>query len=190
MKVVVLGSGIIGTTTAYYLAKNGHDVVLWAFEAEVAEQIAGAHENPRFLPDVRLPETLRATSDLAAALADAQVLVNVVPSQFVRRVMTEAAPHVPAGCQIVNASKGIETATLERMDEVLRDALGERRMEGFTVLSGPSFAREVAREAPTLVVAASDDLASSASWNSCRLAAGTCGLLAGGPSGPGHADFV
>ena len=83
--------------------------------------------------------------------------MNVVPSQFVARVMKDAAPHLPEGCQLVSASKGIETASLRRMDEVLRDTLGAGRMKGFTVLSGPSFALEVAREAPTAVVAASAD---------------------------------
>ena len=156
-RITVIGAGSWGTTLAALLAGNGHDVVLWALEPEVAEQITRERENGRFLAGVRLPAALRATSDLAAALSMAEVLVNVVPSQFVARVMAEAEPHLPPRCQIVSASKGIDTATLRRMDEVLHDVLGARGMAGFTVLSGPSFALEVAREAPTAVVAASAD---------------------------------
>ena len=160
-RIAVIGAGAWGTSLAAVLAKNGHDVVLWALEPDVVRQITDARENRRFLPGIPLPGTLRATGDLAEALAGAEVAVNVVPSQFAGRVMADAAPHVGEGCQVVNASKGIETATLRRMDEVLTDALGEERMKGFTVLSGPSFAVEVAHEAPTAVVAASADAAAS-----------------------------
>lgn len=161
-RIAVVGAGSWGTTLAAVLAKNGHDVVLWALEPDVVQQIAGGHENQRFLPGIRLPDTLRVTGDLAEALSRAEVVVNVVPSQFAGRVMADAAPHVEERCQLVSASKGIETATLRRMDEVLMDALGEERMKDFTVLSGPSFAVEVAREAPTAVVAASVDAAAAA----------------------------
>ena len=156
-RVAVVGAGSWGTSLAAVLAKNGHEVVLWAREPDVVQQITDGHENRRFLPGIRLPDTLRVTGDLAAAFSRAEVAVNVVPSQFAGRVMADAAPHVGEGCQLVSASKGIETATLRRMDEVLLDALGERHMKGFTVLSGPSFAVEVAHEAPTAVVAASVD---------------------------------
>ena len=160
-RVAVIGAGSWGTTLAGVLAKNGHETVLWALEPDVVEQVNRAHENTRFLAGVQLPESLTATSDLAAALAGTEVLVNVVPSQFVAKVMKDAAPHLAPGCQLVSASKGIETSTLRRMDEVLRDTLGVDRMKGFTVLSGPSFALEVAREAPTAVVAASTDRAAA-----------------------------
>jgi glycerol-3-phosphate dehydrogenase (NAD(P)+) len=162
IRVAVVGAGSWGTSLAALLAKNGHEVVLWALEPDVVEQITEAHENQRFLPGIRLPDTLRATGDLADAFSRAEIAVNVVPAQFAGRVMAEAAPHVGEGCQLVSASKGIETATLRRMDEVLSDALGEKRMKGFTVLSGPSFALEVAHEAPTAVVAASVDPAAAA----------------------------
>ncbi len=160
-RVVVVGAGSWGTALASVLARNAHDVVLWARELDVVEQINRAHENQRFLPGVPLPEGVRASSDLAESVARADVIVNVVPSQFAGSVMAEAAPHVRAGAQVVSATKGIETSTLRRMDEVLRDVLGPERMAGFTVLSGPSFALEVAHGAPTAVVAASADRAAA-----------------------------
>ena len=157
-RITVVGAGSWGTSLAAVLAKNDHDVTLWALEPDVVEQVSHAHENRRFLPDVRLPASLHATGNLVEAMATAEVIVSVVPSQFVGRVMADAAPHVPAGAQLVSAIKGIETSTLRRMDEVLMEALGPEWMAGFTVLSGPSFALEVAREGPTAVVAASTGL--------------------------------
>jgi glycerol-3-phosphate dehydrogenase (NAD(P)+) len=159
--VAVIGAGSWGTALATVLCENRHDVVLWAREAEVVEQISRTRENATFLRGIRLPDGLRATQSLADAVSDADVIVNVVPAQFTGRVMTEAAPHVPPGALVVSASKGIETSTLRRMDEVLTDALGTERMAGFTVLSGPSFALEVAKHAPTAVVAASADPAAA-----------------------------
>jgi glycerol-3-phosphate dehydrogenase (NAD(P)+) len=155
-RVAVIGAGSWGTALATVLTENRHDVVIWAREPEVVEQINRAHENA-FLQGIRLPDQLRATGNLAEAVGRADVIVNVVPAQFAGRVMAEAARHVPAGAQVVSASKGIETSTLRRMDEVLMGALGPERMAGFTVLSGPSFALEVAKHAPTAVVAASAD---------------------------------
>lgn len=160
-RLTVVGGGSWGTTLAAMLTGNGHDVTLWALEAEVIEEVREQRENRRFLPGVRLPTSLRVTGDLAEAVAGAQVLVNAVPSQFVAGVMTDAASRVPSGCQVVSATKGIETATLRRMEEVLQDILGARAMAGFTVLSGPSFAVEVARGEPTAVVAASADQAAA-----------------------------
>ncbi len=157
-RVTVVGAGSWGTSLAAVLAKNGHDTVLWALESDVVETVTGAHENKRFLPGIALPANLKASGDLEHSIARAQVIVNVVPSQFVGRVMEQAAPHVAKGAQVVSASKGIETSTLRRMSEVLNSALGKSRMAGFTVISGPSFAAEVARETPTAVVAASADV--------------------------------
>ena len=155
--VRVVGGGAWGTALGAVLADNGHDVVLWARETEVVASINQEHENVPFLPGVPLPEGLRATEDLWEAVSSGEILVNVVPSQFVRGVWTEVSEAVAQDALVVSASKGIETRTLERMDQVLGDVLPEAVMRRFTVLSGPSFAKEVAERAPTLVVAASGD---------------------------------
>jgi glycerol-3-phosphate dehydrogenase (NAD(P)+) len=131
--------------------------VLWSYEEDVARDVNEDHANP-YLGDVRLPDGLRATTDLREAVEGASLVVSVSPSQFVGRVMGEAAPHVDADAIVVSASKGIELDTLRPMDEVLASVLPAAVMERFCVMSGPSFAAEVAREAPTAVVVASRDL--------------------------------
>jgi glycerol-3-phosphate dehydrogenase (NAD(P)+) len=159
--VRVVGGGAWGTAIAAVLADNGHDVVLWARESEVVESINRDHENVPFLPGLPLPEGVRATGDLWEAVSSGEILVNVVPSQFVRSVWSEVGDAVADDALVVSASKGIETRTLERMDEVMAEVLPSPVLSRFTVLSGPSFAKEVAERAPTLVVAASDDPAAA-----------------------------
>lgn len=153
MKVAVLGAGSWGTAIAQLLAQR-HAVQLWSFEEAVARQIRNGRENRTYLPGITLPESLEATADLAKALEDARVVVSVVPSQHTRTVLTDAAPHIPSGATLVCASKGIEIGSLMRMDQVFADVLGPEREDHFTVLSGPSFAKEVAAGAPTAVVVA------------------------------------
>lgn len=156
-RVAVVGAGSWGTALARVLARNGHSVRLWSFEEHVTESIRETGQNRKYLEGVPLPPTLDATSDLAEACESAEIVISVSPSQFVGGVMKEAGPHIAEGALIVSASKGIETSTLRRMDQVLSDVLGEAAMRRFGVVSGPSFAAEVAREAPTAVVAASSD---------------------------------
>jgi glycerol-3-phosphate dehydrogenase (NAD(P)+) len=154
-RVAVVGAGSWGTALAALLADAGKHVVLWSFEPEIVDQIRTSGENRTYLGGVRLPPSLRATSDLAEALGDVDFVVSVTPSQFVRSVMVRAAPHLPDRAVVVSASKGIETSTLKRMDEVLAEVLGVDLGRRFAVLSGPSFALEVALGEPTAVVAAS-----------------------------------
>ena len=152
----VVGAGAWGTALAKVLAEAGHDVRIWSYEAEVADSINRHHENP-YLAGVVLPAGLRADPDLASAVSGAELVVSVSPSQVVRGVMGAAAPHLAPGARIVSASKGVEHDTMLRMDEVLSEVLPGPFMERFCVLSGPSFAKEVAAGAPTAVVAASRD---------------------------------
>ena len=154
MRAAVVGAGAWGTTLASLLAEKGHRVTIWSYEPEVAASINDRGANP-YLEGVRLPAALRAETDLGAALADAELVVSASPSQFVRRVMCDAAQFLRAGTTLVSASKGIELGTLLRMDEVLGEALPASAMERFCALSGPSFATEVMQGAPTAVVVAS-----------------------------------
>ena len=156
MRVAVVGAGSWGTALATLLAKKGLDVCLWAFEPEVAEQINGSHENVSYLPGCELSENLRSTANLGEALRGAEIVISVSPAQVVGRVMAEAAPYIENEALIVTASKGIETTTLRRMHEVISGILSPAQIKGLTVLSGPSFALEVANEIPTAVVAASE----------------------------------
>lgn len=152
--VAVVGAGSWGTTLANLLAKKGYPVRLWAHEPRVADGINERRENESYLPGILLDERLRATSDLREAVKDAEIVVSVSPSQYVRQVMAEASGSIRADALLVSASKGIEVATLKTMAEVLADVV-PHAAERACFLSGPSFALEVAREKPTAVTVAS-----------------------------------
>ncbi len=156
LRATVLGAGAWGTALAKLLAERRHEVTLWSYEPEVAEEINERHTNP-YLDGVQLPSSLRAVTDLARCVDEAELVVSVSPSQVVRSVMSVAGPRLRPDALLVSASKGIELGTHLRMDEVLREHVPSPVMERFCVLSGPSFAREVAEAAPTAVVVASHD---------------------------------
>jgi glycerol-3-phosphate dehydrogenase (NAD(P)+) len=155
--VAVLGAGSWGTALAVHLGRLGHDVRLWARDATLAGDMQRRRANAIYLPDVGLPEAVRVTDALAAALDDAELVVSAVPSHGVRGVMRAAAPHLRAHATLVSATKGLETDTLLRMSQVVAQETGERAP--IVALSGPSFAIEVAQQLPTAVLAASADLA-------------------------------
>jgi glycerol-3-phosphate dehydrogenase (NAD(P)+) len=150
-QVAVLGAGSWGTTLANLLAVKGESVRIWAYEPEVAEAINRRHENPLFLQGIPLAAGLHASSDPCETVEDASVVVSAAPSHAVRRVLSGIQSGVKPGTLIISATKGIETDTLALMSEVVADCLPETR---FAALSGPSFALEVCRGQPTLVVAA------------------------------------
>ena len=154
MRIAVLGAGSWGTALANLLAGKALAVRLWAREAEVVESIKTRHENELFLPGHSLVPSLVADRDAAGVVADADVIVSVSPSHAVRRVIGEVATAVTPGALVVSATKGIEDGSLLRMSEVIGSALPDARI---AVLSGPSFASEVAAGQPTAVVAASSD---------------------------------
>jgi glycerol-3-phosphate dehydrogenase (NAD(P)+) len=151
----VIGAGSWGTALARLLAKKGHRVSIWAREPEVAEEILNHRENSTFLPGVALPESLEASSELSKAVAGKEILVSVVPSQFVSAVFRDISGELAPDIQVISASKGIEVATGRRMDEVLSGLLSPEQAQRLTFLSGPSFATEVSNETPTAVVVAS-----------------------------------
>lgn len=154
-RIAVVGGGSWGTALARLLAREGHDVVLWAREPEVVAEIRDHGENRTFLPDVELPSSLGVDEDLPRALEGRKIVVSVVPAQFVSRVFAEAGPALDPGAQVISASKGIEVSTGRRMDEVFSEHLSPAQHHRLTILSGPSFAAEVCRESPTAVAVAS-----------------------------------
>lgn len=158
-RVAVLGGGAWGTALADHLARGGKEVTLWARDSQVVEAINTSHRSETFLPGHALAPQLRATADLADAVAAAEVVLNVVPSHAMRGVLARAADAVPAGVTVVNASKGIEVETLTFLSGVVATTLPGRP---YVMLSGPSFAEEVAGGQPTAVVAASSDAAAAA----------------------------
>jgi glycerol-3-phosphate dehydrogenase (NAD(P)+) len=155
--VAVVGAGSWGTALAKVLAGKGLPVTLWARSAEHAAAIESTRRNARYLPDAALPDTLHATSDLAAAVRDKHYVVAVVPSHTMREVMAQALPSLSPEALIISASKGIENDSLETMDEVLKAALPGKLGARLAFLSGPSFAKEVGAGLPTAVVMASRD---------------------------------
>lgn len=153
-RATVIGAGAWGTALAMVLVERGHDVTIWSYEADVASKINETHRNP-YLTDVELPAALSSTHDLRSAVSGAELVVSVSPSQVVRSVMEVAGPEIADDALLISASKGIELGSLMTMDEVLSQLVSPSVMERFCVLSGPSFAGEVARGAPTAVVVAS-----------------------------------
>jgi glycerol-3-phosphate dehydrogenase (NAD(P)+) len=154
-RIGVLGAGSWGTTLANLLAREGHEVRVWSYEADLVERINATGENDRYLPGIRLSDGLRACAGIGETVAGADVVVSVSPSQHVRRVMTEAAATMRPDALVVSASKGIETRTLATMAEVLAEVLPGPAARRVCFLSGPSFALEVAQGQPTAVAVAS-----------------------------------
>lgn len=163
MQIAVFGAGAWGTALAQVVAGRGHDTRLWTWLPEHEKSLSTARENKEFLPGVALHERIRPTSSMAEALKGCDLLVVVVPSHAVRKTMQAARPALEDKTRIVCATKGIEQGTLALMTEVISDVLSDdesgrqRQLERLGVLSGPSFAKEVARGVPTNLVAASRD---------------------------------
>jgi glycerol-3-phosphate dehydrogenase (NAD(P)+) len=156
-RVAVLGSGSWGTALADLLARNGHDVGLWTWSDALAREIRDTGRNETFLPGVELSPELTVTADIGGALEASEFVVSVSPSHRVRSVIEAASSFVPGDAVLVSASKGFELDTDLRMTQVIGEVLGEDRAESSVVLSGPSFATELARHLPTAVTLASHD---------------------------------
>ncbi len=154
MRTTVIGGGAWGTALASHCAAAGLPVRMWIREPEVAAAVNGRRENPTFLPGVELSPGLRATCRLDEAVADAEVVLVVVPSEFCREIYRQVGALAPKQAILVSATKGLEIDSLRRMSEV---AAAEAAGHPIAVLSGPSFALEVARRLPTAVVVASHD---------------------------------
>ncbi len=153
--MTVLGAGTWGTALAIHLGRLGHRVRLWGRDQHlVADMIAG-RRNPTYLPDVPFPESVSLTGSLATALDRSDYVIAAVPSHGLRDVIRALPPLVPVEATIVSAVKGLEVGTLLRMSQVIEQELGRSRP--ITVLSGPSFAMELACQRLTAVLVAGDD---------------------------------
>lgn len=156
VNVAVMGAGSWGTTLAKVFADAGNEVRLWVRRPELAETIATTRRNADYLPDVELPAGVTPLTDAAAALSAADVVVFGIPSQSLRPNLEAWAPLLPEDATLVSISKGVETATLKRMSEVIVDATGARTSR-VAVLSGPNLAKEIAQEQPAATVIACTD---------------------------------
>ena len=157
MKLAVIGGGSWGTALAIVLSPRAEWVRLWVFEEDLAERIQRTRENDTFLPGFKLPEHAEATSDLAHALSDAEIVLGVMPSKHARRLYREMLPHLHPKMIFVSATKGIESNGLLRISEVIGGVLRDKFEPQVAVLSGPSFAREGARGDPSAIVISSLD---------------------------------
>jgi glycerol-3-phosphate dehydrogenase (NAD(P)+) len=153
--MTVLGAGSWGTALSVHLAREGRTVRLWARDPQLAEQMRAARENPRYLPGVVLPPGVTPTSAIDRALDAAGFVIVAVPSHGVRAALRAAAPFIAPAAIVVSATKGLEVETHARMSEVIAGETAARLP--VVVLSGPSFAAEVARGLPAAVLAASSD---------------------------------
>ena len=154
-RIAVLGAGSWGTALAVHLGRIGHEVRLWARDRALVDDMTARRANAVYLPDVTLPETVSVTDAIDEALGATDLVVSAVPSHGCRIVVRQAARHIRPRTTIVSATKGLEADTLLRMSEVIAQELGPRHP--VVVLSGPSFAIEVANQLPTAVLAASVD---------------------------------
>ena len=153
-RIAVLGGGAWGTALAVTMLRAGHEVRLWARDGETVAAINERRENPRYLPGLGLDAGILATRDLNEALAKADTVLSVVPTQVTRAVLGEAASAIPAGAPVVLAAKGIERTTGRLVSEIAREVLPQTPI---AALSGPSFAADVVRGLPTAVTVAARD---------------------------------
>jgi len=154
-KIAVLGAGSWGTALSVHLGRLDHDVCLWARDGALVEQMRASRANDVYLPGITLPPTVSITQHVADAVAGRDLIVSAIPSHGCRVVIREAARHAAPSAVLVSATKGLEADTLLRISQVIAQEMGPARP--VVVLSGPSFAVEVARQLPTAILAASSN---------------------------------
>jgi glycerol-3-phosphate dehydrogenase (NAD(P)+) len=154
MRATVIGAGSWGTALGGLLGGKAWDVVMWDIDPVPLDAIAAEHENTRYLPGIRLPDSVVSERDLVRAVDGSDLVLLAVPSQAMRSVAQQLLGHLPAQAPIVSVTKGVEMDTLMMMSEVLEDVLPVEHHPYLAFLSGPSFAIEVAKGLPTAVTVA------------------------------------
>lgn len=154
-RIAVLGAGSWGTALAALIARHGHPVTLWGRDPDIVEAIDRSQENPRYLPGIRLPETLRASTDFATTVGEADLLLVVVPSHAFAETLKALAPYRKAGTGVSWATKGFEPGSGRFLHEVAESVVGPD--VPLAVVTGPSFAKEVAEGLPTALTVHGDD---------------------------------
>jgi len=163
--IAVVGAGSWGTALAIQLARNGVETLLWGRDQEKMAKMASVRCNERYLPDISLPEKLTPVSDLVAALKQARAVLVVAPSHAFRNTLEQIAPHLSDTTHIAWATKGLEPGSRKLLHQVTAEVLGEERP--CAVISGPTFAKEVAKGLPTAVTVASSSEATAGYFASC-----------------------
>ena len=157
-RIAIIGGGAWGTALAIVLGRKAiHNIQLWSFEYEVCASIVERRTNDLFLPGSRIPDTVQPTTSLADALRDAEIVLSVMPSHHVRRLYTQMLPHLEPGMLFVSATKGVEDGSYQRITEVIAEVVSPKFMPQMVAISGPTFAKEVAKGDPTALSAASAD---------------------------------
>jgi glycerol-3-phosphate dehydrogenase (NAD(P)+) len=166
-RLAVVGAGSWGTALAIALAPRFESVSLWTRTKESAQQLTVARENPRYLPDFTLPGNVDVSNNLCETLQGAHIVLTAIPSRYLRSVATQIRECMGSGALLISATKGIEEGTLLRMSAVLTNTLGDRLAAPVAVLSGPTFAKEVAAGEPAAVVVACEDAAVAETAQRC-----------------------
>jgi glycerol-3-phosphate dehydrogenase (NAD(P)+) len=168
-RISIMGGGAWGTAIALSLARRGgHELTLWTHSEEVARTILASRENAGFLPGFPIPETIAVTTDAELAIASSEILVSVMPSHHVRASYERFAPYLRPGQTLVSGTKGIEDGSYLRVSQIIAETLALHRPDmaaadlPCAVLSGPSFAQEVAAGSPTAITIASSDYETAA----------------------------
>ena len=156
-KITVFGTGSFGTALANVLAENGHLVLMWGKNENTVDEINQSHQNKRYLKDVTLNETIKATSQLEQAVNFSDIFLIALPTKAIRNVVTEIDQHIKTKKTFIHVAKGIENETFKRVSEMIEDSVSKNHKNGVGVLSGPSHAEEVVIKQPTTVAASSKD---------------------------------
>lgn len=156
-KITVFGTGSFGTALANVLAENDHSVLMWGKNENTVDEINQSHQNKRYLKDVTLNETIKATSQLEQAVNFSDIFLIALPTKAIRNVVTEIDQHIKTKKTFIHVAKGIENETFKRVSEMIEDSVSKNHKNGVGVLSGPSHAEEVVIKQPTTVAASSKD---------------------------------